>query len=233
MYELTVGPYETPLYVFGKLQKGQDALIYLHGNGTTCERQLDLVGRLHQALGLHIVFPEYSGHGRNMRLAYNDITLNDTDLEISEVYEWLAGELYPGRVYVYGGSYGGHVAARLMGKYKLQKVALQAPTVLAEVENGIKMGSFKEIEAKAIREPSVDRTTEAIRTITAGFSGKLMIMRSENDELVPRVVVDAWIAVFPKADYVIIKDALHSVRKSTKKAQNQWIEELKRFLIKG
>jgi dipeptidyl aminopeptidase/acylaminoacyl peptidase len=152
-------------------------------------------------------------------------------MEVSEVYEWLVGEVHPGRVYVYGGSYGGHVAARLMGKYELRKVVLQAPAVLAEVEDGIKMGNFKEIEAKAIREPSIDKVTEVIKTITAGFSGKLMIMRSENDELVPRAAVDAWRTVFPGSDYVIVKNALHSIRKSSKEAQNQWINELSRFFI--
>lgn len=224
-----IGKYSVPTYIFGMIKPRSPVLLYLHGNGTSCERQIELVAQLHHRLNMPIVFPEYSGHGRNERLQYADVTLKDTVLETCSIYEWLKGQVGEENIAIYGSSYGGHVAAKLMGEYQPAKVALQAPSILPQVEDGINMGELFKVEQRRLFEPSVDAVVTIIRKIAASYSGPLLIIRSGNDELVSRELVEVWNSVFPRAKMTSIKDAKHSIRKSNLVVREQWISELKDF----
>lgn len=227
--DITCGYVKVPVGCIGELEHGKKALLYLHGNGSSIERQEVPTTMLYEATNIPIILPEYSGHGDNTAVDYEETMPAMHMMEVLVAYDWLCTQVGEENIVVYGTSYGGMLTAAIMKWRTPHKVILFAPTFIRDEKlyTGLKRG-----EALS---PFVNRQTQAevaniILQATSGHEVDLLVMKAEYDESVAPHVVDAWVDVYPSAKLVTISNARHSIKQSSQEAQDEWLETIREYV---
>ena len=225
---ISFGPLNIPAYVIGG-ENNPKKILYLHGYNTSRERQIAICERINEATGRTVILPEYSGHGVS-KLELDQTTPALHGLEALTVYDWLKKTSDETNICVYGGSYGSYLAAQLCKYRSPGHLILQAPSILfpndfytpwkvLKTRNKVcQQLPFEDLIA--LNHPLLTRLAEM-------FSGKITILEMENDTDVPHDTSQTWRHFLPEARYCLIKDALHSIIKSSEKAQNDFVDEIK------
>lgn len=231
MYNTVIehGYIHIPTGVVGGLSWGSKAILYLHGNKTSIERQEVLADMLHGSTGLPVVLPEYSGHGANATATYDQTMLAMHELEAVVAYDWLAGQIGEDNVIIYGTSYGGSLAASLIKHRKPALVILYAPTVALEDD------LYSNRAIKPYLSPSVNNQTpeEAENNVYRATGRKevhLTVIKSQSDDMVSPHVIDAWKGTYPDARFVTLDNTLHSVRQSSEQGRQEWLVAIREAL---
>lgn len=231
MSELVIqqGYIKIPANIVGELQRGEKTILYLHGKGTSVERQAGPANKLHVVTGLTVVLPEYSGHGNNESAKYEDTT---PALHIGEAitsYDWLSEQVGEENIIVYGTSYGAILSAAIMKYRSPRKVVLLAPTFLPETYLYTRLKEGQSL-SPIVNAMSRQEVADIIFQATGGCETDLLVMKAEHDELVSPHVVEAWQDVYSNLQFTTLKGALHSIRQSSEGAQREWTKAMKGFI---
>lgn len=155
--------------------------------------------------------------------------------DVMAAYDFLVVQpnIDPSRIGVVGESFGGYLASLLSAQRKLAWMVLRVPADYPDEEFNL-----PKIPTLAQDRPAVSQwreqkrewgATAALRAIHA-FRGKILIVESENDDLVPHQTVQNYgDAVSEKRDlrYELMKDAPHSLSQhpDIKKQFNEMVFE--------
>ena len=232
MYNTVIehGYIHIPTGVVGGLSWGSKAILYLHGNKTSIERQGVLADMLHGSTGLPVVLPEYSGHGANATATYAQTMLAMHELEVVVAYDWLIEKVGERNVIVYGTSYGGSLAASLIKHRQPAQVILFAPTVALEDDFYVTRAIKPNLSPK-INDQTPEEAVSNIRRATGSSKVHLTVMKSANDDMVADCVVDAWRVVYPEAKFVVLDNTKHSVRQSSELGRQEWLVAIEESLL--
>ena len=193
-------------------------VVFVHGWGSSQRQGLAKAKRL-QALGCACLTFNLRGHARTWRQRAT-VTRSENLADLVAAYDCLAGraEVDAERIGVVGSSYGGYLAVLLAAERKLSWLALEAPAIYKD-------GDFD----RPKRELNLDgdlpgyrrrRLTpagnRALRT-AARFTGDVLLVEGERDQVVPHAVLDNYRRAFKGArslTHVVIPEADHGLTQS-------------------
>lgn len=228
---ITFGQLKIPVYLIGD-EDNKQKILFLHGYNTSRERQVLISEKLSQATGQTVILPEYSGHGVS-KVKLDQTTPALHALEVVAVYDWIKESTNESDICVYGGSYGGYLAAQLCKYKNPAQLILQAPSILfpddfytpwEDLKNRNSVCqklSYKEL--LALNHPLMVRLSEV-------FSGEITLIEMDNDNIVPHETLKAWQHFLPKARYHLIKDAFHSINDCSEEVQSSYVNIVKTSL---
>lgn len=117
------------------------------------------------------------------------------------------------RIGVFGGSYGAYLAAIVSGRRKLKSLVLAVPSNYHNSWWTLPYCDIPESDKKIFRKQGSLKQTKSIKAI-AKYHGALLIIRHQNDDMVPERVVNAYYNysnhAIPK-DIKLVLDAPHSI----------------------
>ncbi|HWP61333.1 MAG TPA: alpha/beta fold hydrolase [Candidatus Paceibacterota bacterium] len=198
------------------------AVLFLHGWTSNLERYVDLATALAEHGYICLIF-DLPGHGASD----GDIhALTRTDFLEAAIaaYDFLLHSegVDPKQITAIGSSFGSYLAALLSVKRSCAGLCLRAPANYPD--SGFDEPHQK--RADAYYEGMVDEEkkqwkstvhpyteTAALRAIH-DFAGRLLVVESEADELVPSAIPQSYAKALPNQDnltYHILKDAPHSI----------------------
>lgn len=221
------GYIKVPTGIVGELVRSEKAVLYLHGNNTSIERQEVPANLLHEATGLTIVLPEYSGHGNNESATYDQTMLAMHELEAIVAYDWLAERIGEENIIIYGTSYGGALAAVIMKHRKPGKVVLFAPALGLDEDSYITRGTKPHLSPEANKQTPQAALQNVLRA-TNGEPVKLAVLKAEHDDMVAGHIVDAWKEAYPGAEFITPRETQHSVRQSSEQGRREWLDAMQK-----
>lgn len=193
----------------------QPAALLIHGWTSAQNRMYETAEMLSKRATITCLTVDLRGHGRTGgdldALSRKDF-LNDA----IAAYDFLALQegIDKNRMGVLGSSFGSYLAALLTAQRKVAWVVLRVPADYPD--EGFEEPQSKQTDDGMWREQP--RSWDATATLRAvhNFHGKVLIVESENDELVPRQTLQNYKkAVRDEKDvqYVVMKSAPHSLTK--------------------
>lgn len=179
--EVKVGLETLAVTVVGSKAHPIPQILVLHGAGFA-QRKLSwpLVEELAQINTASVTF-DYSGHGESS--ANTDRSLSKRVKEASEVFEKFKKSITT----VIAFSMSGYVALHIAKKYHPETIILFAPAIYDTKAFEVPFGPEF---SKVIRAENSWRNSDS-KELLESFTGKLLIFIGENDEVIPREVVDA------------------------------------------
>jgi dipeptidyl aminopeptidase/acylaminoacyl peptidase len=193
----------------------KSAVLLIHGWQSAQDRMFDLAELLSRELNMVCLTFDLSGHGQSAgeigahsrsdflddAIAAYDFLLNQTGVD-------------PSRIGVLGTSFGGYLSALLTAKRKINWLAMRVP---ADYPNeGFADKKTPSDRPKITEWRSQKKSWEETAALEAvhNFLGKILIVESENDDLVPHQTIQNYVdAVVEKKNvqYELMSGAPHSL----------------------
>ena len=189
------------------------AILLIHGWTSAQDRMRETAEMLSEKLGAICLTVDLSGHGKTGG-DLNVFSRKDFLDDIKAAYDFLISQegVDPEKIGVVGSSFGSYLAALLTAHRRVSWVSLRAPADYPdEGFTEPQMGQPKDMKWREA--PKNHTETAALRALNT-FSGKVLIIESEFDELVPRQTLLNYknaVSNPQNITYEIIKGASHSV----------------------
>ncbi len=164
---------------------------------------------------------------------FSDYTLNSRFEQAHFMLSYLRKikNIFKDKIIIVGASMGAHIASRLTESGKIEYLVLRAPASYQKDYENIKMTpSWLPWDKSNKQWPW--KPSHALEAISK-FSGNLLIVKSENDEIIPEVIIDEYLKQAKKVKnkkLEIIKKAPHRI--SDKPSYNQKFSEIMREFLK-
>lgn len=147
---------------------------------------------------------------------HETVTREQNLRDIIAAYDLLAGRPAVDRsgIAVVGSSYGGYLAAILTTLRPVRWLALRAPALYKDADWTMPKQRLDKEELAAYRRTSVSVQENRALRACAAFEGDVLIVESEQDEVVPHPTVASYRAAFVKAHsltYRVIAGADHAL----------------------
>jgi dienelactone hydrolase len=191
------------------------AVLFVHGWGGNQRQYLNRAQAVAE-LGFICLTFDLRGHARSdgqRELVSREDNLRD----LLAAYDALASQ--PGvdatGVGVVGSSYGAYLAAIMTGQRAVRWLALRAPALYNDAGWELpKRKLHEDADFCAYRRRAVTPEENRALRACAAFSGDVLIVESEQDDVVPHPVIGNYLAAFTRARSVthrLIKDADHGL----------------------
>ncbi len=193
------------------------AVLFVHGLGSSRMANVEraeAVSRRHSAICLAI---DLGGHGGSTgRLT--QMTPRHNLADVVAAYDRLASVpgVQPARIGLCAASYGAYLSVLLTALRPASRLLLRAPALYADdcFDRGLGQRRFGD--------PATASTCLAHLAL---FRGPVAIVESENDEVISRDIVAAFMAALPRADHMILAAARHAL------TQPEWRTAFERIVV--
>lgn len=183
--------------------------------------------------GLIVFTFSYRGHGESEG-DFDSLTVNDLLDDGVAAYNFLVSKnvVDQNRIGICGASVGATVAILVTDKFPVSSLVLRAPAIYPDEIMGLTLTEIFENEKILFKEIKNTEETAAIKSIK-NFEGDLLLILSENDQIIPKFIPQSIYDNATKAKskkIFIIPEASHNL--SEEKWRNQFKTALvEQFLI--
>lgn len=180
-------------------------VLFLHGWESSQRGYLPRAEAVSEDCGAVCLAFDLSGHGENAAAPADSFSPSQHLEEAIVAYDALAAHdgVDPSRIGVCGASYGGYLAALLTGQRPVASLLVRAPALYPDA---------------AFDVPPVQRKTELVANADAlplrnlaEFSGPVLVVESEHDEVIPHEVVEAYVRSRAGIRHETIPGAAHAM----------------------
>ncbi len=176
------------------------AVLFVHGWGGSQEQDL---ARAKQAAALGTVSLTFDlrGHERDSPQSHT-VTREQNLRDLLAAYDRLVKQrnVDGTSVAVIGVSYGGYLAAILSSMRPVRWLALRSPAIYKDEDWDLpKIELHRDTDLPAYRRRKIDAQDNKALRASSEFSGDVLIVEAENDEIVPREVAKNYAVAFSKA----------------------------------
>ena len=187
-------------------------ILFVHGLHSNQEGYRERAEALVERIGAVCLTFDLAGHGDSEGVR-DALSIDDHLEDVFAAYDRLAAEsdVDPSRIGVAAASYGAFLAALLVGRRHVARLAIRAPALYADSEFDIPLGAREESEDP----PETSAALDALER----FSGPVLIVESENDEDVPAGMIAAYRRARPDAEHVTIAGAGHQLSRPEWRAE--------------
>ena len=201
-------------------QRKKPAALLIHGWTSAQDRMFGTAEMLSTRSGLTCLTVDLSGHGKSEG-KIGDLSRKDFLDDVVSAYDFLASQsdTDTSNIGIIGSSFGGYLAALLTAERQLAWVVMRVPADYPDEGFGNPKIPTPEDDRSAIHQwRTTERdwnTTDALRAIH-GFRGKLLLVESEKDDIVPHQTVQNYAdAMVEKRNlvYEVMQGAPHSLTK--------------------
>jgi pimeloyl-ACP methyl ester carboxylesterase len=193
--------------------------------------QKQYIERAHQiaALGCICLTFDLRGHA-NDRAERETVTREDSLNDMLAAYDLLVGHpaVDPASVLVVGTSYGAYLAAVLSAMRPVRWLALRAPALYKDEDWMVSKIKLNRKEVAAYRSRSIEPKSNRALAASVQFQGDVLLVESENDDVVPHQVLENYRAAFlhtQSMTYRVISDADHALTRT------EWKESYTGILV--
>jgi dienelactone hydrolase len=208
------------------------AVIFVHGWNGTKEFALGHV-RDAVSLGCVVLAVDLRGHDRQDP-RHEQVTREDNLRDLLAAYDWLAArdDVDGHAIAVVGFSYGAYLATLLTAQRRVQWLALRSPALYPDegwdvpkhqLEKRVELDAYR----RRVHAPEGNRALTAL----AGFSGDVLLVSSQHDEVLPRPVAESFRVALARASSITtrtISGADHAL--SHPDAKRAWADLLQDWL---
>lgn len=223
------------IFIPPKTDTKAPGVLFIHGWQSAQDRYFGLAQKLSELGFMSLTF-DLRGHGKSP----GDLAMlsrKDFLDDVVSAYDFLTQSKSADskNISVVGSSFGAYLGAILSPERKVAQMVLRVPADYPD-------GGFKEPELRTPEQPRVAEwratprdfnLTKSLRAVR-NFGGRILIIESEKDELVPhQTVVNYANAVLDKSKltYVVMKGAPHSLR-GHKNFQKEFEQILSRWFLR-
>jgi dienelactone hydrolase len=168
-------------------------VLFIHGWGGSQEQYLARA-RETAALGCLCLTFNLRGHAEDVD-HFQTVTRAQNLADVLAAYDTLVHRRHvdPTAVAVVGSSYGGYLAALLCQVRAVKWLALRAPALYYDDGwESPKLQLHKEHDLRAYRRSVVPASANRALQALQGFEGDLLLIESENDDIVPRATLSSY-----------------------------------------
>jgi uncharacterized protein len=199
--------------------------------------QEQYIARAHDiaALGCVCLTFDLRGHARHAALR-KEVTREDNLRDVLAAYDTLVSHptVDPNAIAIVGSSYGGYLAALVSAMRPVRWLALRAPALYRDREWLAPKGQLSRSDLVAYRRTLVGPRDNRALAACEAFTGDVLIVESEHDQIVPHPVIENYLGAFKRvrsATYRVISGADHALSKqSSRQAYGQllvsWMTEM-------
>jgi len=207
-------------------------ILFVHGWGGNQEQDLS---RAKQLAGLGSVCLTFDLRGHRANAARKETITRAQNLhDLCATYDWLVGQpqVDAGAIALVGVSYGGYLAALLSEMRPVRWLALRSPALYLDRDWDLpKARLHDDPELFRYRRREVDADDNRVLRACAAFTGDVLLVQAEHDEIVPQAVIDNYARAFHSTRSLtrrLIPGADHGF--SGKPAQRQYTEVLEAWM---
>jgi uncharacterized protein len=189
-------------------------VLFVHGWGGN---QQDYLARARQiaALGCKCLTFNLRGHAET-KGQHETVTREQNLNDVIAAYDVLANQSLVGRsaIAVVGSSYGAYLAAILTLLRPVRWLVLRVPALYKDEGWAVPKQELKNYELAAYRRLSVSPEENRALGACAAFRGDVLIVESQNDDIIPHPVIANYLAAFESAHsltYRVIENADHGL----------------------
>ena len=190
-------------------------VLFVHGWGGSQEQDL---ARAREAVGLGCMCLTFDLRGhRLMEMQRETVTREHNLRDLTAAYDVIAGlrGVDPTSIAVVGSSYGGYLAAILTTLRSVRWLALRAPALYKDTNwNVPKRQLHADPGFAEYRRTILGFQDNRALAACAQFQGDVLIVESEQDEIIPQAVIKSYVASFSMARSLtarVISGAGHSL----------------------
>lgn len=208
------------------------ALIFIHGWKSNQNGNIKRATEVSK-LGLICLTVDLRGHGQSQGII-SQYSQKDHLEDIKSAYKYLLEnpEVDPDNIGIIGSSYGGSLSAVATNFLKFKWLVLRVPALYLDKYFDVPTEELihKDEEGKAFRSSGLTPEKSLALKGVANFKGKILIVESEKDEIIPHPVIENYQQVInkKKLTYKIMKGTPHSLE--TEQQEKEYIEILKNWL---
>jgi uncharacterized protein len=193
--------------------------IFLHGAGRGVKERVQSIAASIVETGLNILTLDFSGHGEStgeLKKSSLKKRVNEASTVINQFYT-------NGKpLIICGSSMGGYVAIKLLEIYPVDTLILFCPALYSKDAYNVQ---FDEGFTEIIRAPDSWKNTDVLNSLQK-FSGNLLIVIGEKDEVIPPEVIQLIMENTPNVnskELLVIPGCPHSI--------NTWILDKEQELL--
>jgi pimeloyl-ACP methyl ester carboxylesterase len=207
-------------------------VLFVHGWGGSQEQDL---ARAREAAGLGSVCLTFDLRGHEPQSkTFHTVTRADNLTDLLSAYDWLAlrPDVDAESIAVVGVSYGGYLAALLSSERPVRWLALRSPALYKDEQwQTPKLQLHVDTDLPAYRRSRIAWQDNRALRACAGYTGDVLLVEAEHDEIVPHRVAENYLAAFGNANSLTsrrITGADHSF--AQERAQKDYTDTLIRWL---
>ena len=193
-------------------------VLFVHGWGGNQQRDLQRARDI-SALGCSCLTFDLSGHASTDSIREN-ITREDSLRDVLAAYDRLAAlpAVNQSAIAVVGSRYGAYLASIVTSMRAVRWLALRAPAIYQDADWTLPKRLLNRAEQRAYRHRFLPAQDNRALRASAEFSGDVLIVESQNDEIMPHPVIMSYIAAFRQVrslTYRVIEGADHALDDET------------------
>jgi pimeloyl-ACP methyl ester carboxylesterase len=177
-------------------------VLFVHGLYSSQAGYEERAEALVRRIGAVCLTFDLGGHDESEGLV-DALSISDHLEDVFAAYDRLAAEsdVDPSRIGVAAASYGAFLAALLVARRPVARLAIRAPALYADSELDVPLGA-------RVETADIPETSAALEALER-FPGPVLIVESEKDEVVPADMTAAYRRARPDAEHVTIAGARH------------------------
>ncbi|MBB2972380.1 alpha/beta fold hydrolase [Mesorhizobium sp. RMAD-H1] len=223
--------HEEILGTFALPKTGTPGILFLHGWAGSQERDMERAQDI-AALGCICFTFDMRGHA-GTRSQLPSVTRGDNLGDVLAAYDVLASHpsVDPDSIAVVGSSYGGYLASILTSQRPVRWLALRAPALYRDQNWDVPKAALDREDLARYRSSIIPAEENRALRNCRSFKGDVLIVSSENDEIIPFTVIASYRAAFLYARSLtsrVIEGADHAL--NTRECQQAYDFLLLRWL---
>ena len=207
-------------------------VLFVHGWGGSQEQDL---ARAREAAGLGSVCLTFDLRGHEPQSkTFHTVTRADNLADLLAAYDWLAlrPDVDAESIAVVGVSYGGYLAALLTSERPVRWLALRSPALYKDEQwQTPKLQLHVDTDLPGYRRSRIAWQNNRALRACFGYTGDVLLVEAEHDEVVPHTVAENYLAAFSQAHSLTsrrITGADHAF--AQERAQKDYTDTLIRWL---
>jgi pimeloyl-ACP methyl ester carboxylesterase len=188
----------------GDVEKARRGVLFVHGQGSSQEAYEHRARMISGSLEAVCLTFDLSGHGREAA-DFGKYSVYDHLQDVLAACDYLASfsDVDRGRLGICGASYGAYLAALVTATRAVKRLVLRAPSLAKDVRFSTPRG----------QPPIAEEVPEGFDSLKVlrRYSGEVLIVESENDEVIPKYYITAYMEACSHAEHLLIPEATHAL----------------------